>query len=187
LSTPASDAASPIQLVEAPPSAPSHVDALAAAWRQYFARAARERPPHPAARDFMADDLRHTLARLIPADATVLEVGCGAGDLVGALPQATRMGVDLLPELVEEARQRHPGVTFQVAEATALEALPRFDAVVCDRLVHSVLDVRALLASLRGRLTDDGRLYLTAFNYLWEMPTRLAEAAGWKVPSPKAN
>src|SRR5205814_554321 len=165
----------------------SRSEAHAAAWREYFARAARERPAHPSARDFMAEDLQQALARLIPEDASVLEVGCGAGDLLAALPQRVRAGVDLLPEVVEEARRRHPGLSFHQGDASALEGLPMYDAIVCDRLVHSVLDIRALLASLRERLTDHGRVYLTAFNYLWEVPTRLAERAGWKLPSPMAN
>jgi SAM-dependent methyltransferase len=168
-------------------AAPSRSETLAEDWRQYFARAASERPRHPVARDFMADDLRAALARLIPVDASVLEVGCGAGDLIGALPQAVRVGVDFLPEVVEEARRRHPGVEVHLGDALDLGRLPRFDAIVCDRLVHSVLDVRGLLASLREHLTDDGRVYLTAFNYLWEVPTRLAEALGWKLPSPMSN
>jgi SAM-dependent methyltransferase len=135
----------------------------------------------------MADDLRQTLARLIPQDASVLEVGCGAGDLLAALPQPERVGVDLLPEVVEEARRRHPELTFHVADGSAMDGLPQYDAVVCDRLVHSVLDIRALLLSLRERLTERGRVYLTAFNYLWELPTKLAESLGWKLPSPVAN
>jgi hypothetical protein len=62
-----------------------------------------------------------------------------------------------------------------------------WDAVVCDRLCHSVLDVQALLAGLKRRLAADGRIYLTAFNYLWEVPTRLAELGGLKRPAPGAN
>jgi hypothetical protein len=89
--------------------------------------------------------------------------------------------------VVEQARRQHPDLELHVGDAASLGQLPRFDAVLCDRLVHSVLDVRGLLASLRERLTDDGRVYLTAFNYLWELPTRLAEALGWKLPSPMAN
>src|SRR5262245_52007604 len=114
-----------------------NVDALAAAWRDYFQRATHEQPRQPAARDYMAEDLRRTMARLIPEDASVLEVGCGTGELLAALPQRARTGVDMLPEVVEEARRRHPGVTFSVAEAPALDGLAAFDAVVCDRLVHS--------------------------------------------------
>jgi SAM-dependent methyltransferase len=161
--------------------------ALATAWREYFRQAAVSAPRHPGARDFMNEDLKRTLRRLIPEDASVLEVGCGAGDLLASLPNPQRVGVDMLPEVVEEAQRRHPHIVFQTGEATSLGDLPRFDAIVCDRLCHSVLDVRALLASLRERLTEGGRIYLTTFNYLWEVPTRLAERAGWKLPSPTAN
>ncbi len=172
---------------------PSRSDALLAAWRAYFAHA--DQPPrHPAARDFMDRDLQTALARLIPADATVLEAGCGLGELVASLPNAVRKGIDFLPEMVAEARRRHPEIPFDVDDACAPDPVlgpgtqPRaWDAIVCDRLCHSVLDIRALLAGLRRRLAPGGRIYLTAFNYLWEVPTRLAELAGWKRPAPTSN
>ena len=131
---------------------PSRADALEATWREYYRRAAQA-PRHPAARDFLHHDLGTALARLIPSDASVLEVGCGEGDLLAALPD--------LPH--------------------------RADAVICDRLCHSVLDIKALLTGLRRRLAPDGRIYLTAFSYLWEIPVRLAELAGLKQPAPTAN
>jgi SAM-dependent methyltransferase len=168
-------------------AADSRSEALASAWREFYARAEREAPRHPAARDFLADDLKQVLARLVPPDASVLEVGSGSGDLLAALPNAVRTGVDARPEAVAAAQKRHPGITFVEAEAPALGALPRFNAIICDRLCHSVLDVRALLASLVDRLTDDGRIFVTAFNYLWELPVRASEALGWKLPAPTSN
>jgi SAM-dependent methyltransferase len=179
---PAADAGAP----------PSRSDALVAAWREYFQHAAIP-PRHAAARDFMATDLQRALARLIPADATVLEAGSGLGDLLASLPNAARKGIDFLPEMVAEARARHPELPFEVDDASAPEPLPGageprlWDAIVCDRLCHSVLDIRALLAGLRRRLAPGGRIYLTAFNYLWEVPTQVAERAGWKRPAPTAN
>ena len=180
---------------------PSRSDALVAAWRDYSRRAG-ENPRHPAARDFMDLDLQAALARLIPADATVMEVGCGVGDLLASLPNPVRKGIDLLPEVVARARARHPEIPFETDDALVPEplpatsgspprtpgALPRvWDAIVCDRLCHSVLDIRALLAGMRRRLAPGGRIYLTAFNYLWEVPTRLAELSGWKRPAPTSN
>src|SRR5690349_8089716 len=82
---------------------PSRSDALVAAWREYF-RHLDQAPAHPAARDFMDRDLRGALTRLIPADASVLEAGCGMGDLLAGLPNAEREGIDWLPEIVERAR-----------------------------------------------------------------------------------
>ena len=168
--------------------APSRSDTLNAEWRAYFLRA-NEAPRRPAARDFMNADLRQALGRLIPADARVLEVGSGWGDLIGALPQRERAGIDFLPENVAEARRHYPEVKFDVADVLEPPAPGEtgWDAVVCDRLVHSVLDVKALLQGLTARLADDGRIYLTVFNFLWEIPTRIAEWVGWKRPAPTAN
>ena len=173
---------------------PSGPEGLAAEWRDYFLRA-HESPAHPAARDFLNADLATALGRLIPGDARVLEVGCGWGDLISSLPHTTRAGVDFLPENVAEARRRHPDLKFEVDDvlrpsgegggrSAGAEA---WDAVVCDRLVHSVLDIKALLEGLDARLADDGRIYLTVFNFLWEVPTRVAERVGWKRPAPTAN
>jgi SAM-dependent methyltransferase len=179
------------------PLPPSRAEALEAAWRAYYAGAA-EPPRHPAARSAMQRDLASALARLIPSDASVLEAGSGDGDLLASLPNAVRHGVDYLPEIVAAARARHPGLSFEVGDLTArvasglepvepILAAPLWDAVVCDRLCHSVLDVQALLLGLKRRLATGGRIYLTAFNYLWEVPTRLAEISGWKRPAPTAN
>ncbi len=167
---------------------PSRTEQLEATWREYYRKAA-EPPAHPAARDFLHRDLQEALARLIPSDASVLEVGCGGGDLLAALPNERRHGIDYLPEVVAQARQRHPHITFEVGDAIAppAEITARADAVICDRLCHSVLDVQALLQGLKRRVTPDGRIYLTAFNTLWEVPVRLAELAGLKRPAPTAN
>ena len=194
------------------PQAPSRTEALEAAWRE-FHRTAAQAPPHPAARDFLQRDLIESLARLVPADAAVLEVGCGEGDLLAGLPTRRRMGIDYLPEVVARARARHPDIAFEVGDATtALQGQGlagagadavalgtpgppggsarmgwAWDAVVCDRLCHSVLDVKALLTGLKRQLAPGGRIYMTVFNYLWELPVRLAEMAGWKNPAPTAN
>ena len=167
---------------------PSRAEMLEAEWRAYF-RGRSDDIAHPAARDFMSHDLAAALSRLIPADVSVLEVGCGRGELLAALPQIERHGVDFLPEIIGEARLRYPHLSFGVDDGTRTPAVGEatWDAVICDRLCHSVLDIKALLVGLKRRLRGGGRIYLTCFNYLWELPARLAEAAGWKQPAPTTN
>ena len=157
-------------------------------------RGQREMPAHPGARDFLYEDMKQAFSRIVPADASVLEVGCGEGDLLAALPNARRMGIDYLPDAIARARARHPDISFEVGDATAgagarieSAASGSWDAVICDWLCHSVLDVKALLTGLKRQLAPDGRIYLTAFNYLWELPVRLAELTGWKRPAPTSN
>ena len=95
---------------------PSRAEALEATWREYY-RLASEAPRNPAARDFLHQDLITALARMIPADASVLEVGCGEGDLLAALPNARKQGIDYLPETVARARARHPEIGFELGDA----------------------------------------------------------------------
>jgi SAM-dependent methyltransferase len=160
---------------------------LAEAWQAYFRKTAFENPAHPQARDFLERDLRETLARIIPPDASVLDVGCGTGELLAALPNRERVGIAQLPEVASEARRRFPDLTIAEGDLGAFQGERRFDAVICNRLCHSVADVRDLLVKLRERVSEHGRVYLVAYNYLWEVPTRLAEVAGFKLPSPTSN
>ena len=160
---------------------------LTEAWQAYFRKAAFENPAHPQARDCLNRDLRETLQRWIPQDASVLDVGCGTGELLASLPNRERVGIATSPEVAAEARRRHPDATIEFVDDETLSARRRFDAVVCDRLCHSVLDVRDLLVGLRERVSERGRLYLVTYNYLWEMPTRLAELGGFKLPAPTLN
>jgi len=166
---------------------PGSPEALSLAWADYFDRVVFEEPAHPAARDYLDQDLRNTLQRWIPSDASVLDVGCRAGDLLASLPNKERVGVVFSEKLAAEARRRHPELSFEVATLDRLPPGKKFDAVICDRLCHTVGDVRAWLESLRDRLTDHGLIYFTAYNYLWEFPARVAEAAGMKTPAPTAN
>jgi SAM-dependent methyltransferase len=160
---------------------------LTEAWQEYYRKAAFETPAHPAARDFLERDLRDTLKRWIPADAAVLDVGCGTGELLASLPNSERVGLESMPAIAEEARRRHPELCIAGSDVQPLSPDRQFDAVICNRLCHSVHDVRTLLASLRDRVSAQGRIYLVVYNYLWEMPARVAEALGCKWPAPTSN
>lgn len=160
---------------------------LTEAWQDYFRKAAFENPPHAQARDYLERDLRETLRRIIPPDASVLDVGCGTGEILAALSNHERVGVAALPEVAAEARRRHPELAIEDGGIESLKSGRTFDAVICNRLSHSVADIRELLVKLGERVSERGRLYLVAYNYLWEVPTRLAEVAGFKLPSPTSN
>jgi SAM-dependent methyltransferase len=160
---------------------------LTEAWQEYFRKTLFENPTHPQARDFLERDLRETLRRIIPPDASVLDVGCGTGETLAALPNRERVGIAQLPEMVVEAHRRFPDLAIADGDLDSLEGGRRFDAVICNRLCHSVADVRDLLVKLRERVSDGGRLYLVTYNYLWEVPTLLAEVTGFKLPSPTSN
>ena len=77
---------------------------------------------------------------------TALEVGCGSGQTLarftnlGARP-GDLFGVDLLPDRVNEARERYPEINFHCANAEALDFPGRhFDLVILSTVFSSILD-----------------------------------------------
>src|SRR5580704_12310857 len=71
--------------------------------------------------------LRNYFTFIIPPGLRVLEIGCGLGDLLAAVKPARGVGVDFSPEMVKLARERHPEIEFQVADALEFDCSEKFD------------------------------------------------------------
>src|SRR5512141_1169327 len=56
----------------------------------------------------------------VPPGSSVLEIGCGTGDLLAALEPSRGVGVDISPKVVEIARGRHPALTFHICDVQDL-------------------------------------------------------------------
>jgi 2-polyprenyl-3-methyl-5-hydroxy-6-metoxy-1,4-benzoquinol methylase len=156
-------------------------------WMDYFRRLV-ERPARlDGRRRFLQKDLAGALSRAIHKDASVLEVGMGGGAILAALPNEVRHGIDVLPEAVQKARARDPRMRVTQANAVTCKLGRTYDAIIADRIVHSVDDVQRLLENLTKHLAPDGRLFLTCFNFLWSWPIGKAEALGVLEKRPREN
>jgi SAM-dependent methyltransferase/GT2 family glycosyltransferase len=129
------------------------------------------------------------LARFfIPEGASVLEVGSSTGDLLAALRPARGVGVDLSPRAVEIARGKHPGLEFRAGAAEELELDGEtFDYVVLSDVVGYLDDVWAAFRALRRVMHPGSRVFVTFYNFVWELPLRAAAALGLKMAVPEQN
>jgi SAM-dependent methyltransferase len=128
---------------------------------------------------------------VVPRGASVLEVGCGTGDLLAALEPKSGVGVDISPRLVEEARRKHPHLDFVIADAETLEAPElegrTFDYVVLSDVVGSLCDVWSALRALRRLCNPKTRIVVTYYNFVWEPILKLGERFGQKMPIEQQN
>ena len=85
----------------------------------------------------------------------VVDLGCGAGDLLAALPKRfEKHGIDISPAMLELARKAVPDASFTLGSATTA-SLPRCDAVTAIGEVFSFAaaqDGRAAVAAAFRRI-----------------------------------
>ncbi|MFA4844603.1 MAG: malonyl-ACP O-methyltransferase BioC [Candidatus Margulisiibacteriota bacterium] len=100
-----------------------------------FSRSARDYDEHAVLQKEMADRLFSLLPETEPE--RILDIGCGTGYLAARLahdfPQATVLGLDLAPGMIEVARQKHrfDNLSFIVGDGESLTLPGRsFDLVV---------------------------------------------------------
>src|SRR5262245_4523815 len=86
---------------------------------------------------------------LIPTDASILEIGCGSGELLSLLPNPDITGIDVSGRQIAAARRRLPHGHFVESAAenmTADAALDRtFDYIVLSDTVNVIPVVQAAL------------------------------------------
>ncbi len=163
------------------------VGALAPAWREYFLALLHDQPRFVARRRYLRSDIAGVMRRLIPEDTRVLEVGVGGGHVLASLPNEVRDGIDVLPEAIDAARGLDPTMHVELGDVRSFTAKTRYGAIICDRLLHSIADVQAMLDKLVAHLEEDGRIYLTCFNFLWGLPLAVASRLRLIERSPPEN
>lgn len=88
----------------------------------------------------------------------IVELGCGAGDVLQGLMAGDRYGIDLSPWVLQQARQLAPDVSgFVQADAERLPvASGAADRVICTEVLEHVMNPDAVLREMRRVLKDDG-------------------------------
>lgn len=131
--------------------------------------------------------LRRYYGFLVPPGQSVLELGCGIGDLLAAVQPARGLGVDFSPAMVAQARERHPHLEFQVGDAAHFTIPEQFDYLLLSDLVNDLPDVQALFERLQALAHPRTRLVLNFFSNLWRPVLAVAERLGLKAPTQLQN
>lgn len=111
----------------------------------------------------------------VPKGASVLELGCGMGDLLAHLEPRRGVGVDFCASLIESGKQSHPEIEFIHSDVHKLHLKEKFEFVLLSNLIGDLVDVQRVLSLLESVCTEKTRIIITDFNYLWSPLVKLAE------------
>lgn len=132
-------------------------------------------------------EIENLLKFLIPSDATLVEIGCGAGDLLTSLPARKKAGIDISPEMLALGRKDHPDIEFIEDDVERLKTREKYDYVLMSELVGSLVDIETAFKEVQHVIDGNGRLVIVYHNYLWMPLLWLAEKMGLKARPPLQN
>jgi len=131
--------------------------------------------------------LAHYYNLLIPAGASVLEIGCGSGELLAQLRAGRKVGIDLSATQIAAARARLPGAEFHEQAGEELALTEKFDCIIISDTLNLAADAQLLLEQLHRVTHADTRLILNFFSSLWRPVLRAASFLGLRAAQPQSS
>jgi SAM-dependent methyltransferase len=132
-------------------------------------------------------ELERICSRLIPPRKSVIEIGCGTGDLLHRLRPERGLGIDLSKGMIDAAKGKYPDIEFRQGDAEGLDVDEKFDYVVMSDLIGFLSDIQQAFLELRTVCRPDTTIIITQYNYLWEPILKLGEKLGLKMPQQHQN
>lgn len=151
---------------------------------KYFNSVAKEREKWRKRGAYYHKQLEKYIQYLIPSNSSVIEIGCGTGDLLAALNTRRGLGIDISPKMVEVARKQFPDLQFEVGDLENLQIKEMFEYVVLVETIGHVDDIQLAFEKLHKVCKPETRVIIVYYNYLWEPVLKFAEAVGLRMKQP---
>ncbi|GAF01674.1 glycosyltransferase [Saccharicrinis fermentans] len=123
----------------------------------------------------------------IHPDCSILEVGCGQGDLLDSINGKDKTGIDFSPKMIEIGRNRYPHIQFHEMAAENITLDKKYDVIILSNIIGVLPDVESVFLQLAHVAHEKTRIIVTYYNRMWEPFIRFAEIIGVKRRSPRQN
>lgn len=134
------------------------------------------------------DDLERYFSFLIPKNSSILELGCGTGDLLHNLRPKRGVGIDFSDKMLQIAKTRYADLEFRHADMETLEYWEEtFDFVILSDTIGHLWDVEGFFRKMRKFCTADSRIIISYHNFFWEPVLKVGELFRQKMPEQYKN
>ncbi|HQQ94944.1 MAG TPA: glycosyltransferase [Bacteroidia bacterium] len=122
-------------------------------------------------------------------DSSVLEIGCGKGDLLAQIEGSQKTGIDFSEEYIAWARERHKDkqIAFHVMDANAITLNQSYDLIIISNLIGFVDDIQHVFEEVKKCSHPNTKVIVQYYNSVWEPLIKFAEAIGLKEKTPTQN
>lgn len=122
-------------------------------------------------------------------NGSVLEVGCGNGDLLAGIKGTRKTGIDFSSSFIDWAKERHKDkpIHFLVMDANAIELNETYDLIIISNLIGYVSDIQNVFEQVKKCCHQNTKVIVQYYNSFWEPVIKLAETFGIKQKTPTQN
>jgi ubiquinone/menaquinone biosynthesis C-methylase UbiE len=126
--------------------------------------------------------LQEVMRSVVPPGQSVIEIGCGTGDLLASLNPSYGVGVDLSNEMIKLAKDRHPDLHFIHVDVHEIDLKDKFDFVILSDVVNELWDVQSVFQKILSFTTPRSRIVINFYSRLWELPLEIIRKSGLAKP-----
>lgn len=155
--------------------------------KEYFNRVADKRIRVRKRNGYYWNDITRYCNYFIHDDYSVIEIGCGNGEMISQLKGRKKAGIDFSEKMIENARKNHPGVDFHLMDAENITLEEKYDVVIISNLIGYLDDIQAVFEQVKKLCHRNTKVIVSYYSYLWEPALKLAEATGLKMKTPNQN
>ncbi len=122
-------------------------------------------------------------------DSSVLEIGCGNGDLLAKIAGSKKVGIDFSEEYINWAKEKQSGknIDFHVMDANNITFTEKFDLIIISNLIGFVDDIENVFEQVKKVCHPNTKVIVQYYNSLWEPLISFAELCGLKKKTPLQN
>lgn len=122
-------------------------------------------------------------------DDTVLEIGCGSGDLLAKIKGKHKTGIDFSEEQIKWAKEKYGNlpIEFMVMDANNITLDKQYDLIIVSNLIGFIDDIQKLFEQIHRVSHSRTKIIVQYYNSFWHPFIRLAELVGLKKKAPIQN
>jgi ubiquinone/menaquinone biosynthesis C-methylase UbiE len=155
--------------------------------KEYFDSIANKRIGYRKSRSYYWNSITRYCNYFLHCDYSILEIGCGTGELLAQVKGGRKMGIDFNSLMIENARKQYPEIDFQVMDAQEITTDEKFDIIIISNLLGWLSDIQKMLKEVKKLCHPHTRIILTHYNSLWEPLIKFAEFIHLKQRTPYQN
>lgn len=138
-------------------------------------------------RSYYWDSITRYCNYYIHEDSSVLEIGCGSGELLAAVNGINKTGIDFCEPILSKAKEQFPDLRFELMEAENITLNEKYDVVILSNLIGVTDDIEHVFNELKKVCHSQTRIIVTYYNRIWEPIIRFAEWIRIKKRTPEQN